>query len=466
MQVANRIAGYSLGEADILRRAMGKKKLEEMAKQRERFISGALERGHPQKKVEKLFDLMEQFAAYGFNKSHSAAYAYLAYITAYLKAHYPLEFMSALLTSETGNTTKVVNYINECRDMGIKVLPPDVNKSDKDFTPDGDSVRFGLCAIRNVGGAAVDSMIAAREEGGPFKSIFDFCERVDLTAVNRRMIESLIRAGALDSMNGRRSQLFAVIDSAMETGQRAQRDKLSGQGGLFAMEMGSAEEHPEPALPTLPDWTESEKLQGEKEMLGFYITGHPLDAWNHKVCELATHSSDNLEGLERGAPLTICGMITGITRKRNKEGKLWAAFSLEDHHGAIDCMVFNTQYDRLLSELAEDKAVMIRGSALPEEGAATRVSVQDIIPLEVARVSLPSLISIKVRLGSNGTNKAGLLQDLFSRKQGEAQVRLRLERPREFSVILDVTTKVRADKEFCAEVERICGPESLEVLGS
>jgi DNA polymerase-3 subunit alpha len=466
MQVANRIAGYSLGEADILRRAMGKKKAEEMAKQRERFITGALERGHPQKKVEKLFDLMEQFAAYGFNKSHSAAYAYLAYITAYLKAHYPLEFMSALLTSETGNTTKVVNYINECRDMGIKVLPPDVNKSDKDFTPDGESVRFGLCAIRNVGGAAVDSMIAAREKDGPFKSIFDFCERVDLTAVNRRMIESLIRAGALDGMQGRRSQLFAVIDSAMETGQRAQRDKLSGQGGLFAMEMGSAHEHPEPALPTLPDWTESEKLQGEKEMLGFYVTGHPLDAWNHKVCELATHASDNLEGLEKGAPLTICGMITGITRKRNKEGKLWAAFSLEDHHGAIDCMVFNTQYDRLLNELVEDKAVMIRGSALPEEGAATRVSVQDIIPLEVARISLPSLISIKVRLGSNGTNKAGLLQDLFSRKQGEAQVRLRLERPREFSVILDVTTKVRADKEFCAEVERICGPESLEVLGS
>ncbi len=238
MQVANRLAGYSLGDADLLRRAMGKKKPEEMAKQRERFVKGALERNFPQKKIEKIFDLMEQFAGYGFNKSHSAAYAYLAYITAYLKAHYAREFMSALLTAETGNTAKVVKYMNECRDMGIQVLPPDVNKSDKDFTPDGESIRFGLCAIKNVGGGAVESIIAARNEKGPFTSIYNLCERVDLSGVNRRVVESLIRAGAMDSLKGTRSQLFAVIDSAMETGQRAQRDKLSGQTGLFAMAFG------------------------------------------------------------------------------------------------------------------------------------------------------------------------------------------------------------------------------------
>jgi DNA polymerase-3 subunit alpha len=203
-------------------------------------------------------------------------------------------------------------------------------------------------------------------------------------------------------------------------------------------------------------------------MLGFYVTGHPLDRWMDKVKELATHSSDSLDesGLNKGDNVVLCGIMTGLQRRRNKEGKLWALFQLEDHHGAIECMVFTTQYERLLSELADDKAVMVRGMALPEEGASTRVSVQDIVPLEVARVALPSLISIRVRIAQNGVDKAEALHQLFHRKPGEAQVRLRLEKPRDFSVILDVTSRVRPDKEFCAEIERICGPEALEVLAS
>jgi DNA polymerase-3 subunit alpha len=467
MQVANKLAGYSLGDADLLRRAMGKKNADEMAKQRDRFVRGALERNYPQKKIEKIFDLMEQFAGYGFNKSHSAAYAYLAYVTAYLKAHYAREFMSALLTAETGNTAKVVKYMNECRDMGIAVLPPDVNKSDKNFTPDGDAIRFGLCAIKNVGGGAVESIIAARNDKGQFTSIYNFCERVDLSAVNRRVLESLIRAGALDSLNGTRSQLFAVIDSAMETGQRAQRDKLSGQTGLFGMFGGEEESHSqEQPLPTLPDWTDTEKLQNEKELLGFYVTGHPLDAWMHKASELAKQTSDTLEGLEKGADIAICGIMTGIQRRRNKEGKPWAMFQLEDRVGAVECMVFTTCYEQLLQQLVDDKPVLVRGMALPEEGAATKVSVKDIIPLEVAHVPMPSLISIKVRLGTNGTDKAPLLGALFERKPGSTAVRLRLERPKEFSVILDVTARVRPDKEFRSEIERICGPECIEVLAS
>ncbi|HYO81154.1 MAG TPA: DNA polymerase III subunit alpha [Bryobacteraceae bacterium] len=469
MQVANKLAGYSLGDADLLRRAMGKKKAEEMAKQRATFMRGALERGYPEKKAAHIFDLMEQFAGYGFNKSHSAAYAYLAYVTAYLKAHYSLEFMSALLTSETGNTSKVVKYINECRDMGIRVLPPDVNKSAESFTPDGDAIRFGLCAIRNVGEAAVQSIIAARDDG-PFTSIYDLGERVDLTAVNKRMIESLIRAGALDSLKGTRSQLFAATESAMEAGQRCQRDKASGQTGLFSMMSTDAGPSSEPTLPSLPDWTDPEKLAGEKEMLGFYVTGHPLDAWMDKVCELSTHNSETLsEGeIERGANVVLCGMMTGIARKRNKKGELWASFTLEDHFGAMECMAFSTQYERLLPELKEDSAVMVRGMALPEEGASTRISVQDIIPLSVARVPLPSLISIRVRLNGTGTvtEKAEELQRLFERKRGQAEVRLRLERPRDFAVIMDLSSRVRPDKEFRAEVERICGPEAMEVLGN
>ena len=466
MQISNRLAGYSLGDADILRRAMGKKKAEEMAAQRERFLQGAKQKGLPQKKVEKVFDLMEKFAGYGFPKAHSAAYAYLAYITAYLKANYPHEFLSALLTSEMGNTDKVVKYINECREMGIAVLPPDVNSSGKDFTPDGQAIRMGLCAIRNVGAAAADSIIAARGSGGPFQSLYDLCERVDLTAVNRRILENLIKCGAMSSLGGNRAQLTAMLDNAMESGQRAWKDRLSGQTGLFGMvaDEPAHEEHP---LPLLPDWTPQQKLANEKEVIGIYVTGHPLDAYADKVAELSSHATETLEGLERGAEVAICGILTGIQRKRNREGKLWAAMRLEDRTGGVEAMVFTTQYDRLLTSLVEDQAVLVRGLVLPEENAPPKISVQDIVPLEVARVNLPTLISIRIPVGANGTvDKAEALNQLFTRKAGETEVRLRLEKPRDFSVILDVTPKVRPDKEFWAEVERICGPESVEILAS
>ncbi|MBV8895322.1 MAG: DNA polymerase III subunit alpha, partial [Acidobacteriaceae bacterium] len=470
MQISNRLAGYSLGDADLLRRAMGKKKHEEMARQRERFVKGALEKGFPQKKIEKIFDLMEQFAGYGFNKSHSAAYAYLAYVTAYLKAHYPLEFLSALLTSETGNTGKIVKYINEAREMGIAVLAPDVNSSDQNFTPaasgDRQGIRFGLCGIRNLGGGAAESIIAARRKDGPYQSFYDFCERVDLSAVNRRVIESLIKAGALDSLGANRAQLTAVIDQAMESGQRVSKDRANGQAGLFGNFFTDGPAHSTHALPKLPDWTPQQKLSGEKEMLGIYVSGHPLDEFGDKVPELAKHTTDQLEGLEKGTEVALCGILTGITRKRTKDGKLWAALQIEDRDGSVEGMVFSSQYDRLLNTLIEDKAVLVRGLVLPEENAPPKISVQDIIALENARVNLPSLISIRVRLGTDGkdADKASELNDLFTRKQGATEVRLRLEKPRDFSVILDVTTKVRPDKEFRAEVERICGPESVENL--
>ncbi len=468
MQISNRLAGYSLGDADLLRRAMGKKKAEEMAKQRDRFIKGALEKGFAQKKIEKVFDLMEQFAGYGFNKSHSAAYAYLAYVTAYLKARYPLEFMSALLTSETGNTGKVVKYINECREMGISVLPPDVNSSHRNFTPayraDKLAIRFGLSAVRNLGEGAADCIIKARTT--PFRTIYDFCENVDMSAVNKRVIESLIKAGAMDTLEGNRAQLFAIADNAIETGQRAWKDRESGQSGLFG-EMFGADAPVDHPLPNLPDWTSQQKLSGEKEMLGIYVSGHPLDEFNDKICELATHDTETIEGLEKGVEVAICGILTGIARKRNKDGKLWAAMQLEDRKGSLEAMVFTTQYDRLLTSMVEDKAVLVRAMVLPEDNAPPKLSVQDIVPLDVARVNLPSVISIRIRLGNNGNNdKAQALGDLFQRKQGSTEVRLRIEKPRDFSVILDVTAKVRPDKEFKAEIERICGPESIEVLAS
>jgi DNA polymerase-3 subunit alpha len=461
MQIANRLAGYTLGEADILRRAMGKKKAEEMAKQHERFLEGALARGHNKRKVEKLFELMEQFAGYGFNKSHSAAYAYLAYITAYLKAHYPLDFMAALLTSETGNTAKVVKYISECRDMGIQVLPPDVNKSDWSFTPDGNAVRFGLGAIKSLGQSAVESILAARQEGGPFKSLYDFCERVDLSAVNRRMIESLIKAGALDSLAPVRAQLFAAIEGAMELGQKAWRDRQNGQAGLFAAVFADAP--PEKPLPNVTEWSAQERLSGEKEVLGFYVTGHPLEQFRDKISDLASHSTDGLEGLERGVEVALCGILTGIQRRRNKEGKIWASMQLEDLSGAVDAVLFTTSYERLTEHLVEDKAVLLKGLVLPEEGAPPKISIQELVPLELAGLSFPSLVSIRVPLGRVDSLPASL-GELFRRKPGETSVRLRLEKPKDFSLLLDVAEKVRPDREFQAEVARLCGPEAYEVL--
>ncbi|MEZ5402971.1 MAG: DNA polymerase III subunit alpha [Bryobacteraceae bacterium] len=465
MQISNIVAGYSLGEADILRRAMGKKKQEEMDAQRVRFLNGAREKGIPDKKAEKIFDLMAEFAKYGFNKSHSAAYAYLAYITAYLKAHYPVEFMSALLTSETGNTGKVVKYINECRDMGIKVLPPDINASELNFTPSAESIRFGLGAIKNVGASAVQAILEGRKDRGAFGTLFEFCENVDAGAVNRRMIESFVKAGAMDGLQGHRAQMFAILDGAIEAGQRAWRDRSSGQVGLFGelMAEGGAPEKP---LPKVPDWTQKEKLNGEKETIGFYVTGHPLDEFREKVADLASHDTSALEGLERGAQLALCGVITGLQRRRNKEGKLWASFQLEDWLGQAECMAFATAYEQIQQDLVEDRVVLIRGMALPEENGPARISVKEVTPLDIARVHLPSLISIRVYLNGKGVERADALNELFARKPGEAEVRLRLEKPRDFSVVLDVPRRVRPDKEFVAAVEQICGPQALEVLAS
>ena len=255
MQIANVLANYSLGEADMLRRAMGKKNPEEMAKQRDRFVGGAVEQGHPKDVVVELFDQMEKFAGYGFNKSHAAAYGLVSYQTAYLKTHYPIEFMAALLTSETSKPENVVKYIGECREMNIRVEPPDVQFSGSQFTPHGEAIRFGLAAVKNVGGNAIESILKAREEcDGRFKDFWQFCEKIDLRLMNKRVIESLIKAGALDSLGGR-GQLFAAVDKAMERAQKSQKDAAQGQAGLI----GLFNESPAPGrnaddLPRLPDW--------------------------------------------------------------------------------------------------------------------------------------------------------------------------------------------------------------------
>ncbi|HWJ18146.1 MAG TPA: DNA polymerase III subunit alpha, partial [Geobacterales bacterium] len=386
MQIANRLAGYSLGEADLLRRAMGKKDPEAMAKQRERFVRGATERGFPPKKIEKLFDLMEQFAGYGFNKSHSAAYALLAYQTAYLKTRYPVEFMAALLTSVSGSTDDVVKYINECREMGIAVEPPDVNVSDAYFTPHGEAIRFGLAAVKNVGHNAIESIVAARKEAGEFKSIFQFCEKVDLHLLNKRVIESLIKSGAMDRL-GRREQLMAVTDSAMEHAQKTQKDAALGQHGLFGVFQQDDAPQAEKPLPNIPDWDEHQRLGHEKEILGFFITGHPLEKYREKLLDFNALSTTEVAELKSSTgrdEVLIGGILKNIRVAKSKKGDLYAQGQLEDMNGSVDVLCFADAYKRLADKLKLTVPVLAKGGVRVEDGSNSKLMIGDITPLEQA----------------------------------------------------------------------------------
>ena len=467
MQIANRVAGYSLGEADLLRRAMGKKKPAEMAAQRERFVEGALQKGFPKRKVVKLFDLMEQFAGYGFNKSHSAAYGFVAHVTAYLKAHYPVYFMAALLSSESGNMAKVAKYISECRDMGIRILPPDFNSSFWSFTPaDDETILFGLGAIKNLGKNAVAAIIEARQEAERFDSLLHFAESVDWQHVNKRMLESAIKAGAMDSFGGHRSQLMAALDGAVEAGQRASRDRSTGQHGLF--DALTAEKTPaEARLPDVPEWPESQKLVGEKEVLGFYVTGHPLNAYRDKVAELSELNTSQLEKLNNGTEVALCGVLGSIARKRNREGRPWASGVLEDLQGSVDLLVFANQFESLGPMLGEEQPVLIRGEVRVDESGPLKVAVNEIVPLEVARAGLPRQVSITIQLDNGSTQQTiNRLRELFVSKPGDTDVRFRLLKKKDFLLLYDLADHVRADRDFRQQVEQICGAGSLEVVSS
>src|SRR5271154_7075263 len=340
MQIANRLAGFSLGQADILRRAMGKKNRDEMAAQREQFLTGCAAHKVPAKKAERIFDLITEFAGYGFNKSHSCAYALLAYQTAWLKTHYPVEFMAAMLTSETGNTEKVVKFINESRSMGITVLPPDVNSSALNFTPVGDSIRFGLTAIKNVGENTVKGILAARETLGRFTSFFEFCESVDSRLLNKRVLESLVRAGALDGLGAHRAQMIAGTDRAIERAQKVQRAKESGQHGLFGGGAAASTPPAPEALPEVDEWPEHEILAAEYATLGFYISGHPLDKYAGRLQDLKAIELSTLESRRNGEELVVAGIIVLLRPMRSRRGARWAILTLQDRTGVCEALVF------------------------------------------------------------------------------------------------------------------------------
>ncbi|MGI9103073.1 MAG: DNA polymerase III subunit alpha, partial [Terriglobales bacterium] len=467
MQIANRLAGYSLGEADLLRRAMGKKKAEEMAAQRERFLKGAAERGVPARKAERIFDLMEQFAGYGFNKSHSAAYALLAYQTAYLKTHYPVEFMAALLTSVTGNTDDVVKYINECREMGIAVEPPDINVSDANFTPHGAAIRFGLAAIKNVGQNAIESIITARKKLGKFRSFFEFCENVDLRLLNKRVLESFIKSGAMDSF-GRRKQLFDAVDKAMERGQKAQRDIEAGQHGLFGVFDEPQSRSAEPEFLEGAEWDEQQRLTFEKEILGFFITGHPLQKYEARLLDFNAQSTQVIAAMKQSTgrdEIYTAGMLTNVRVLKSKKGEFYAQAVLEDMLGTVEAIVFPEAYRRLGDRVKLEVPVLVRGGVRVEEGANPKLLIGDIEPLEQARPKLPRSIRIRVPLETASVGTVDELHSFCTSHPGEARVLFDVERSGDFMVIMEPEGyNVQPDRAFISRVEELCGRGSVRIV--
>ena len=468
MQIANKLAGYSLGDADLLRRAMGKKIREEMAAQRERFVSGSHKNGYPPKKIEKIFDLMAQFAGYGFNKSHSAAYALLAFHTAYLKTHFPIEFMAALLTSVTGSTDDVVKYINECREMGIAVEPPDINVSDANFTPHENAIRFGLAAVKNVGGNAIESIVAARKKLKSFKSIYEFCENVDLRLLNKRVLESFIKSGAMDSL-GRRAQLMAVLDKAMERAQKEQRDAESGQHGLFGIFQQEEAPANNDSLPNTPEWDEHVRLAAEKEILGFFITGHPLDKYREKLEDLRALNTQEVCALKNSTgkdeSITTAGIISNLKVLKSKKGDFYAQAALEDTAGTVEMIVFPEAYRKLGDKTKLTVPVLIRCGVRIEEGANPKITINDILPLEEAKVPLPRSLRIRIPLETATETTVDALHSLFNEKKGEAKVLFDVERAGDFMVVMEAEGyNVLPDRTFITRVEALCGRGAVRVI--
>jgi len=363
MRTAQELAGYSLGEADVLRKAVGKKKQDLIERELGTFVERAIERGVEERTAREIAEMIETFGRYGFNKSHSAAYAVLSFRTAWLKAHYPAEFMAALLSSEIGNTDKVVSYIGEARRLDLEVLPPNVNESNYRFTVvDDDRIRFGLGAIKRVGSSAIASILDAREEDGPFESLFDLCMRIDLQKNNSRVLEALIGAGALDEL-GERAAMTEGLGAVLSEAQRRKRDEEMGQGSLFGEENGSGQGRPDPELPDVEEWSESERLQTEKELIGFYTSGHPLDRYEDLVEMYALDVNTSNFVDHRGRTVEVACVVTEADeRTSRRDGREWGLLTIEDYHGTATAMAFGDTWEQHREILNRDRPVLIEGT--------------------------------------------------------------------------------------------------------
>jgi DNA polymerase-3 subunit alpha len=461
MKIAGTLANYSMAKADDLRKAMGKKIPEIMAKHRQGFIQGAVKNNIPEKSAGKLFDLIEKFGGYGFNKSHSAAYALIAYQTAYLKTHYPVEFMASLLTSEMHSTDGVVKFIAECRHHNIAILPPDINQSDIEFAVDGSQIRFGLVAVKNVGESAIEAIIACREQG-PFLSLFDFCERVDLKKVNRRVIESLIKCGAFDVTGAKRSQMMAAIESALEYGQRVQKERNDPQMGLFGDDDNQIGINA-PSLPEIGEWDEKQFLAYEKESLGFFLTGHPLRRYEELLEKFTNADAISIKELRDGGVVRIGGLIQSIKTINTKKGDLMAFVTIEDMHGAVEVIVFSRVFAHTRDLLVEDRPVLVQGQVQKDE-QAVKILVDEVIPIEKAEESWAA--SIHFNLETSRTDRETLtnLHLILQRHPGSCPGFLHLRSPDKTDSIIALpeTLRLKAGTTLAREVHNFLGYQAVE----
>jgi DNA polymerase III subunit alpha len=457
MKIANILASYSLGDADILRRAMGKKNDKVMEGERIKFMAGALKNGIPEEKAEYVFDLMAKFAGYGFNKSHSAAYALISYQTAYLKAHYPAQFMAALLSCDMANTDKVVLYISECKDRHIEVLPPDINESLTDFSVVNDRIRFGLAAVKNVGGSALDSIIEERNKGGLYTSLSDFCNRVDSRRVNSRVIESLIKSGSFDSLGCKRSQLIAILEKAMEQAKATQRDKQSGQMSLFTVApQVKKREVTEIPMPDLPEWDEPKRLALEKETVGFYITGHPLDNAMSEMKTVVDSDIHNLREWGDDQPVRVGGLIRACKRLKSKKGEPMAFLTLEDILETVEVIVFPETYALCEQHLASTGPVIIQGTVQKDE-RGPKIIANSIYPLQEAREKFTHQVKMRFEVDRIDRQRLEAVKKVLYQFHGDCPLLLTMHFAGHGEVDIEVMKEltVKPCRELTDTVEKI-----------
>ncbi|MBN1826211.1 MAG: DNA polymerase III subunit alpha [Candidatus Eisenbacteria bacterium] len=463
MQIANCMGGFTYGEADILRRAMGKKKKEEMAEQRAVFVDRAVGKGFARAKAEKMFDLMAFFAGYGFNKSHSTAYALLSYHTAWLKAHYPREFLAATLTSEMSDTDRVVTLIGELNRLGIPLLPPDVNHSGAVFTCEGEGVRFGLAAVKNVGRSAVESVLLAREEHGPFHSLFHLCEQLDLHLFNKRTLESLIQAGALDRFSPNRAALLAAAETALERANRIRVDRDRGQTLLFDG-AGDGAAIPEPPLPDAPPWARRDTLEREKAVLGFYVSGHPLADFADELRFTNTDSA-GLERLADGDRVALAGMVLGSRRILDRKGEPMAFVQVEDFKGTTEVVLFSRAFKPAEPLLGEGEPLLFRGTISARRDEAPKLLVEDVTRLAEARVRFARLLRIRAPLDRLGEDSLAEMRSLFEAHPGPCPVQILVDTGEGDVEIRSRRFRVEPAKELVERLRRTVGKEAVQLVG-
>ncbi len=467
MQIVSTLAGFSFAQADLLRRAMGKKIPEIMERMEKSFLQGALASGVTERVAREVFKKIGYFSGYGFNKSHSAGYALIAYQTAYLKANFPVEFMAALLTSERDNSDKIVVYIDEAKKMGIKILPPDVNESFAQFTVVGGSIRFGLAAVKNVGALAIDSIIKARQKKERFASLYDFCEHIDLRLANRKVVESLIKCGAFDSMGFHRSQLMVILDRAIEASASLQKDRQSGQFSFFDdFEAQESFRKDFQAVPEISEWPENQLLAFEKEMLGFYITGHPLARYAKLVESYRSSSTAGLIDCEDGDEILVGGIITKLKAITTKKSNRRMAFiELEDLEGLVEVIVFPDTYEKFSHYLRIDSIVFVKGY-VDLSGEEPKVKASEFISMDEAKLKFTRAIQIDLLAAGLEEQTLDELNKIFVSHQGDVPVYLKISSPEHKDYKLAVTSVkgVSPTEDFIVVTEKLVGEGKIEFL--